>query len=136
VIFLDSNILIDLVDDSHDESGWSQEVMGSLDNPLLVVNFVVLAEVARAFTTPARLLVFLESIGVELKQIDAQTAFRAGQAHSRYRRSSGPRQAILADFLIGAHAATLGATLITRDRGRFSTYFPELTLMTPEQDNG
>jgi predicted nucleic acid-binding protein len=38
----------------------------------------------------------------------------------------------LPDFYIGAHAAIMGYTLLTRDKGRYATAFPTLRLITPE----
>ena len=34
-------------------------------------------------------------------------------------------------FLIGAHAAVKGWPLLTRDAGRYRSYFPAVTLLTP-----
>ena len=37
----------------------------------------------------------------------------------------------LPDFFIGAHAAILGAPLLTRDPRRYRSYFPTLELIAP-----
>ena len=57
--------------------------------------------------------------------------FSAGKAFQRYRSAGGVRTGVLPDFFLGAHAAVIGAPLLTRDTRRYRTYFPELTLIAP-----
>lgn len=60
-------------------------------------------------------------------------AFLAGKAFLAYRRRGGERASPLPDFYIGAHAAVRGYRLLTRDRGRYETYFPKVELISPER---
>ena len=56
----------------------------------------------------------------------------AGKAYRDYRRRrGGARTSPLPDFFIGAHAAVSALTLLTRDAGRYRTYFPTVRLITP-----
>jgi hypothetical protein len=61
-----------------------------------------------------------------------EALFLAGKAFQRYRRAGGARTGVLADFFIGAHAAITASPLITRDMGRYRTYFPTIELITPD----
>ena len=132
MIFIDSNVLIDILAPDSPWATWAEEAIGAADSDDLVINHIVLAEISPRFETVDTMLGFLRSSGISILELGDATAFHAGKAHARYRAAGGERQAILADFLIGAHAQTLEATLVTRDRQRFTTYFPELTLITPE----
>jgi predicted nucleic acid-binding protein len=38
---------------------------------------------------------------------------------------------VLPDFFIGAHAQSLGVPILTRDEGRYRTYFPDVRLIVP-----
>jgi len=135
MIFVDSNIVIDLVEDS-EWTSWSKRTLASQPEMPFVTNLVVVAEVSRTFSTAAAVLVFLRELDIALSPLTAEAAFRAGRAQVEYRLAGGRQCAILADFLIGAHASALGATLVTRDKRRFATYFPELKLITPGTENG
>ena len=131
MIFVDSSVLLDLIGPPSPWSEWSEQRFGEA-TASVVSNLVVAAEVSRQFSNPGELLAYFDDLVVLLLPLSADIAFRAGQAHAAYRRAGGKREVILADFLIGAHAAALGAALLTRDRQRFASYFPDLTLITPE----
>jgi predicted nucleic acid-binding protein len=57
--------------------------------------------------------------------------FLAGKVFQQYRAAGGTRTGVLPDFFIGAHAAVAGTPLLTRDTGRYRTYFPSLRLIAP-----
>lgn len=131
MIVIDSNVLLDVIVGGGEQAKWSRRMLSSERDGLLVP-MVVLAETARRFTSPEEQVGYVAKLGAKLVEMSPQAAFGAGRAFAEYRRRGGERAAILADFLIGGHAAALGAALMTRDRGRFAGYFPDLTLITPE----
>lgn len=77
----------------------------------------------------------LDVLAIDVVPLDDRMAFRAGRAFEAFIRNGGRRGVMLPDLLVGAHAATLGATVLTRDPRRFRTYFPEVELITPETEN-
>jgi predicted nucleic acid-binding protein len=135
MIFVDSNVLIDLSDRVGSWSSWSRVVLRGYRDQL-VTSVVVFAEISARFSDLESVRIFLDSLGIALIPPDDRAAFRAGLAFRAYRRAGGERKAILPDFLIAGHASALDATLLTRDRQRFASYFPELKLIAPETDNG
>jgi predicted nucleic acid-binding protein len=129
---IDTNILSDVLHREPDFFAASRLALAaaSAQGPLLT-NIVVFAELSARFPVRDRLGAVLNRIGIALAPIDTEAAHLAGQAHCLYRQRGGARKAILPDFLIGGHAVSLGAALLTRDTARFASYFPSLTLITP-----
>lgn len=135
MIFVDSNVVIDLISPDQDWFGWSRDQISVLARSSdLVVNAIVVAEIAANFPSLDELEVALAHYDIEIVPLGDMAAFDAGQAFRRYRRAHRQRDAILSDFLIGSHAAALGAALLTRDAAIYRAYFPDLTLITPETD--
>jgi len=130
--FLDSSVLLDIFTEDRRWLSWSQEQLTrAAQRGALVLNAIVLAEIAPRFSRIEALRAALPSMAV-VEDIPPAAAFLAGHAHADYRRAGGKRQAVLPDFLIGAHAAVTRRPLLTRDPRRIATYIPGATLVTPE----
>lgn len=124
---VDTNVVLDVVlrDDVYGPQSRERLRTASQQGSIVVCD-IVYAELAPAMEDRTALDNVLRDIGAEVSPIDVAIAWDAGTRWGRYRRAGGPRQRILADFLIGAHAAVTADALLTRDQGFFSTYFPEL----------
>ena len=124
---VDTNILVDifLADPRHGSLslGWLQ---GGRNQGTIIICNVVYAELVQGFESRAALDATLDRLALNVSPIDNDVAYEAGIRWSRYRRAGGPRTRILADFLIGTHALFTADAFLTRDRGFYSSYFPEL----------
>jgi predicted nucleic acid-binding protein len=102
----------------------------------LVACDVVWAELTAAFADGAAAQRALQRLGVTFSVLEAPAALAAGEAWAAYRRGGGPRDRVMADFLIGAHAAAAADRLLTRDRGFYRRYFEGVVLVDPSADQG
>jgi len=128
---IDSSVLLDLFTEDRTWLTWSQtRLVEAAERGSLVLNAVVLAEIAPRFSRVESLRDALPSMSV-IEEIPLAASFLAGHAHAEYRRAGGNRQAILPDFLIGAHAAVTGRPLLTRDPIRIASYIPGAKLISP-----
>ncbi|MCX8997910.1 type II toxin-antitoxin system VapC family toxin [Rhizobiaceae bacterium BDR2-2] len=130
---VDTNVLLDLVTDDPKWADWSIARLeaASLAGPLLI-NDVVYAELSVRYERIEDLDAFLDEAGLERVAMPRAALFLAGKVFAHYRKAGGSRTGVLPDFFIGAHAAVEGLSLLTRDIGRYRTYFPSLTLIAPE----
>jgi len=136
VIFVDSNVVIDILGNDPAWFDWSfRQLSLAVRTSGAFANLIVLAECAPRFDSAQEELDAFATLGIALVELEAGSAFAAGHMFRRYRQAPD-RGKILADFLIGAHALELGATLLTRDRRIYDQYFPNLPLITPDTDNG
>ncbi len=133
MVLVDSNVILDLIEGDPVWSDWSEQQLdrAALSGALLI-NPVIYAEVAIAFERIEELETVLHEAGLIVEPTPREALFLAGKAFLRYRRQKGGKRGVLPDFFIGAHAAVLGIPLLTRDTGRYATYFPTLTLIAPK----
>lgn len=132
MILVDTNVLLDLVLDDPDWADWSQ---GQLESASLAhrlaINPVVYSELSMAFVRIEELEGVLADASLNYETIPREALFLAGKVYLDYRRRQGTKQGVLPDFYIGAHAAVRQWPILTRDVGRYRSYFPTVQLIAP-----
>lgn len=150
---VDTNVLLDILIPSAphgDES--EQKLAAAAQAGAVVISEAVYAELAAYFDAAEDIERLLTDTGLRLQPSSPEALRRAGEAWRAYARrrpaslvcpqcgtqqavrcehcgaSIGPRQHLITDFMIGAHALVHADCLLTRDRGYYTTYFPDLTL--------
>jgi predicted nucleic acid-binding protein len=129
---VDTNIVIDLREEDPRWFDWSSRVIATAGRGRPLASVIVVGELASRGGPEHEVMAILTVLGIDTVQLSVSAAHRAGVAQHQYRQAGGGRDKLLADFLIGAHAASLGEPLLTRDPRRYRSYFPDLTLITPE----
>ena len=136
MILVDTNVLLDVVQDDPTWAEWSQRQLdvASLGG-LLYVNPVIYAELSMAFARIEELEAVVADGELELEEIPREALFLAGKVFLRYRQRSraGTKRNVLPDFFIGAHAAVRGWSILTRDVNRYRSYFPTVPLISPTE---
>ncbi len=131
-VLVDSNVILDVVNEDAQWFGWSAGQLERLaETQVLVINPIIYSEVSIGFDRIEDLDRTLPAGYFRREPLPWEAGFLAGKCFFRYRKSGGTRRAPLPDFYIGAHAAVSGHTLLTRDARRYKTYFPTLHLIAP-----
>jgi len=132
MVLIDSNVLLDIWQNDPQWSPLSTAALKRLAaTEELAINPIIFAEVSVRFASRSQVEMAIDNLTIALLNIPNETAFLAGKAFQQYRKQSGLKTGVLPDFLIGAHAAVLGMSLLTRDTRRYATYFPTVRLITP-----
>ena len=132
MILVDSCVLLDLIDNDPIWKGWSaRQIFNRSIVDDLFLNPIVYAEISVRYADEKDVEGILGASGLRFIGIPRRAAFMAAKAYQQYRGLGGHRTSLLPDFFIGAHAAVLGATILTRDTRRYTTYFPTVPLIAP-----
>ena len=132
-VLVDTDIFIDIFGPPTRFFEWSAKQISSLRmTSSFVLSPIVWAELAGMRESEADLAGLFSRLDLTREALPFSAAYRAGLAHRDYRKRGGNRERTLPDFLIGAHAMVRGHRLLTRDAGRYLTYFPDLRIISPE----
>ena len=132
-VLVDSNVLLDVLEEDPVWYPWSSERLAEwAERSVLAINPVIYAEVSIGFNRIEELEDALPAELFQRLQLPWEAAFLAGKCFLKYRKAGGNRRSPLPDFFIGAHALVEGIPLLTRDGARYQTYFPKLSLISPD----
>jgi predicted nucleic acid-binding protein len=131
---IDTNVLIDVLGPAEmNARRWLLAALKqALDHGPIILSAIVWAELSRPFNGEDGLLRAFAWLRPHREHFPFGAAYPAGVAHDLYRRRGGRRERTLPDFLIGAHALISGHRLLTRDAGRYRSYFPSLEIIAPD----
>lgn len=129
---IDSCVLLDIALEDRSWMAWSANALAdAADLGPLVINPVIYAEVSVGYAAIEDIEAFLPATEYQREPLPYQAGFLAGKAFLTYRRNGGANRSPRPDFYIGAHAAVAGYRLLTRDKARYATYFPTVSVITP-----
>jgi hypothetical protein len=132
MILVDTNVLLDVLEDDPQWAGWSQSQLDAASaTEHLAINPIIYSELSISFARIEELEVVIGEAGLAVEEVPRESLFLAGKAFLRYRQARGAKHSVLPDFIIGAHAAVMRWPLLTRDARRYRTYFPTVDIIAP-----
>jgi hypothetical protein len=128
---IDTSVLIAIAKGEADSRGWAERLAQGRAEGDLVVCDVVAAEFFALVLSESKFERSMDALGIAYSPISLDAARLAGRIFRAYRREGGPREHLVPDFLIGAHAAVQADRIAAIDRGYLRRYFPRLTVLEP-----
>lgn len=131
--FVDTNILIYLLDQSANLHKWSRAEFErcKVAGPAIISD-IVYCESSVGMANQAAVDAAVSQLGLERIHGSDAALVRAGVAFKQYRtQHQGPKTNVLPDFIIGAIAEVASAPLLTANGMDFLRYFANIKLICP-----
>ena len=130
-VMVDSNVIFDVTNNDPVWADWSDSQITAYQPGGLLINPLIYTELCTSASTTEDVNRVLTGLKLELRELPREALFLTAKAFLKYRRQGGTKTAPLPDFFIGAHAQALGIAILTRDAGRYNSYFPSVPLICP-----
>ncbi|MSO14625.1 type II toxin-antitoxin system VapC family toxin [Rickettsiales endosymbiont of Trichoplax sp. H2] len=131
-IIIDSNIILDILTEDRTWFKWSSEMLEEYaENNELIINQIIYAEISIKFSRIEELDGVIKEANIKCENLPWEAGFLAGKCFMQYKKRGGGKGSVLPDFYIGAHAAITKRAILTRDKARYSTYFSNLSIISP-----
>ncbi|MEZ5476864.1 MAG: PIN domain-containing protein [Thiolinea sp.] len=135
-VFVDSCVLLDLFTNDPNWADWSENILDKYSQTnTLYINSIVYTELSIGFEKIEELEAALAELEIKVLEIPREALFLTGKVFLQYRRNKGTKNSPLPDFFIGAHATVSQFYLITRDSAKYTTYYPQLKLIDPQNED-
>ncbi len=128
---VDTSVLIAIAKGEPAARRWTDLLAAARAGGDLVICDVVAAEFFALLLDERKFQQSLSGLGIVFSAAALDAARLAGRIFRNYRRKGGPREHLIPDFLIGAHAQRQADQIAAIDRGYLRAYFPRLRIIKP-----
>ena len=128
---VDTSVLIAIAKGETGARAWTDLLASARGDGEVVVCDVVAAEFFALLLDEAAFQRSLGGLGVAFSPTSLESARLAGRIFRTYRSEGGPREHLVPDFLVGAHAQRQADRIAAIDRGYLRRYFPRLRILKP-----
>ena len=126
---IDTSVLIAVAKAEPTARDWADILVQGQEEGDLVICEVVAAEYFAAVMDERKFHESLDALGIVFSASSLESAQLAGRLFKQYRRDGGPREHLIPDFLVGAHAQLQADRIAAEDRGYLRRYFPRLRIL-------
>jgi len=128
---VDSSVLWAVIKQEVGHERWLEALICAAHEGPLIISPVAFAELAPSAAGAQELVDFLARLSICYSPISPEAAHLAGHTFKCYRQIGGPRQYLVPDFLIAAHAQIQANRLAAMDRGYLRQWFRDLEVLVP-----
>ena len=129
-VLVDTNVIADVIYKDPVWASWAAAQLATYAGESCI-NPITYSELCYHASDVEAVDELVKSFDFQFEELPRPALFMASQAYRAYKQRGGTKTAPLPDFFIGAHAQVLGIPILTRDAGRYASYFSGEQLICP-----